>query len=174
MKQEIEREIELRRHRKTLTVLGAGVIAFGFWSLMKSFMTAVDDPASLINATDPENLLLMAAVLTGGILLLTGADLLLRIYVGTSAIRAGRGAAPKRLRLWGFIVLAGLGVFAILVDSIILVLALFFNNGDIEVMLKIPDMAVTLIGDLTGFLIQIQLTHAAVQVRKLTKEQYAD
>ena len=41
-------------------------------------------------------------------------------------------------------------------------------------MLKIPDMAVTLIGDLTGFLIQIQLTHAAVQVRKLTKEQYAD
>lgn len=174
MKQEIEREIELRRHRKTLTVLGAGVIAFGFWSVMKSFMTALEDPASLISVSDPETRLLMIAVLTGSVLLLTGADLLLRIYVGISAIRAGRSTATKKLHLWGFIVLVGLGAFAIIVDSIILVFALFFNNGDIEVMLKIPDMAVTLIGDLTGFLVMVQLVHAAVQVRKLMKEQYAD
>lgn len=174
MKQQVEREIELRRHRKTLTVLGAGIIAFGFWNLMKTFMTALDDPSALINNPDPETRMLMAAALIGSVLLLMGADLLLRIWVGITAIRTGRGKTKKSLRLWGFIVLVILGALAILVDGTILAFAIIFNNGDIEIMLKVPDIAVTLIGDLTGFLILVQLLRAAVLVRKLTKEQYAD
>lgn len=91
---------EIRRHQTTLICSGVAVIAFGLWSIVRSFLWLFFDNALIQNMIDEEARSGILAeisadkILTAfyiAIAVLVFLDLCLRIYVGLSAVSEGRG-----------------------------------------------------------------------------------
>lgn len=109
-----ERAIKLRHDKDALIVAGTGVIAFGFWSLVKSMLMIGLNMPEIMEVNDlltAESWEVASVFLYEGTVLL--AELLLRIYVGTAARAEGRDRlSGKKAYLYplGAVVLAGISV----------------------------------------------------------------
>ena len=89
---------ELRRHRDTMAVIGVAIILFGFWSVIKAVMYIYFTPIEELTGIDDDPETMMLVMVLGciiiAILLLT--DLLLRVYIGRRAIRAGKRRSVEK------------------------------------------------------------------------------
>lgn len=155
--------IELRRRRITLMSLGSGVISFGIWSILKTFLYIYVGVLNLNVTTVPEQYrqatTIVAYVMLTFFMLI---DLSLRLFVGLKARAAGSG---KRQRPT-YIVVAGL----LLACSVLSLLVAVFSrtSGRMENQ-SVMDYAVSLFVEGCSAAMLAELVYTAVRMRKLTK-----
>ena len=155
-------ETELRRRRSELLTLGYGIIAFGLWSVLKTYLYTWVDPIIREADVTAENRTAAAIVAYIMITMVLAVDFGLRLYVGMSARAEGMGKKKGR----GYIVVAALML-------LISVLLWFLSLGYIQSRAEndsLMDYIVSMVVDLTSIAILARLVYNAVKVRQLRRE----
>ncbi len=155
-------ETELRRRRSELLTLGFGIIAFGVWSVLKTYLYTWVDP--LVQNVDVEEQYKTAATILGYVMItiVLAMDLGLRLYVGMSARAEGLGKKKGR----AYIVVASLML-------LVSVLLWFASLGYIQTRAEddsLMDYIVSMVVDLTSIAILARLVYNAVKVRQLRRQ----
>ena len=155
-------ETELRRRRSELLTLGYGIIAFGLWSVLKTYLYTWVDP--IIREADVTAENRTAAVIVAYIMItmVLAVDFGLRLYVGMSARAEGMGKKKGR----GYIIVAALML-------LISVLLWFLSLGYIQSRAEndsLMDYIVSMVVDLTSIAILARLVYNAVKVRQLRRQ----
>ena len=155
-------ETELRRRRSELLTLGYGIIAFGLWSVLKTYLYTWVDP--IIGEADVTAENRTAAVIVAYIMItmVLAVDFGLRLYVGMSARAEGMGKKKGR----GYIIVAALML-------LISVLLWFLSLGYIQSRAEndsLMDYIISMVVDLTSIAILARLVYNAVKVRQLRRE----
>ena len=158
-------ETELRRGQNTLFVLGGGVITFSLWSVVKSIMYFMVDPAKSfpIDNLPQEYRLLALTVIFGIVFLIVGLDVGLRIYVGLSARAEARGKKKSRTYILVAAVMAA-GNLLLFLGS--LLAAIFGSHTAPD---HVLDTLVSVIVDVTALITLIELVSTARNVQRLRK-----
>lgn len=155
-------ETELRRRRSELLTLGYGIIAFGLWSVLKTYLYTWVDPIIREADVTAENRTAAAIVAYIMITMVLAVDFGLRLYVGMSARAEGMGKKKGR----GYIIVAALML-------LISVLLWFLSLGYIQSRAEndsLMDYIVSMVVDLTSIAILARLVYNAVKVRQLRRE----
>ena len=152
-------QVRLRKNQNTLVAIGWGVIAFGIWSVIKGVLGAALNTENMTELSRQGTPALAAFWVMLGIALLI--DLLLRMYVGRSAIREGKGEKKR----WGYIVFA---LLMALTSTALTAVSVYFvaRNGTESVV----QLAATMIVELTSVITLLELVFSAVKVRRLSRE----
>ena len=135
-------EAERLRTGSTLRILGAGVIIFGVWAVVKPALITVAAPTlSGGYNLPPEN---RTAVGVIGLVVWAAVVILVRLYVGLSAWKEGSGIPQG----WGYVIWAVL----ILLSGFLLfaVLLFLFLHFDVFVEAKTKVTPATLMADFTS------------------------
>ena len=156
-------EKELRRRRISLMTLGSGVIAFGVWSLLKTFLYLWVDPIPMDFEDIPPEFRHIAVII-GYVLvgIFMAIDLSLRLYLGRSARAAGRGTKKS----CAYIVVA---VLLLASSAVSLILILFSKDGGRTSNQSVMDYYVSLFVEFTSMSILAELVYTAIRVKKLEK-----
>lgn len=157
--------IDLRRYTDMMSVVGIGIVLFGFWSFIKTsmYLYLTPRPESTEISQYPEYVLILLLI---AVVLLTVAgimDFLIRIHVGVKAIRARRKRTVEKPGLASVVFLA-------VVNSIALILDLVSYFADRQDLL---DHTITTFIDLTSLILIFEMLYAAVRIRKILKEKHA-
>jgi len=157
-------ETELRRRRIELITLGGGIIAFGVWSVLKTFLYVWVDSGSLTEQAPEESktaVMVLSIVIIAIIVLI---DLALRCYIGLSARAEGIGQDKGRT----YIVLAAV----MLVLGILSWIPMLINFGGQDQAEKRPllDFLISLVVDATSLTLMGKLLYNAVKVKKLRRQ----
>ena len=155
-------ETELRRRRSELLTLGYGIIAFGLWSVLKTYLYTWVDPIIREADVTAENRTAAAIVAYIMITMVLAVDFGLRLYVGMSARAEGMGKKKGR----GYIIVAALML-------LISVLLWFLSLGYIQSRAEndsLMDYIISMVVDLTSIAILARLVYNAVKVRHLRRE----
>ena len=154
-------EAKIRKNQSKLICSGAAVIAFGLWSIVRVFLMRFMDPISLEQFWDaPDNIpqedfyFLIFVVL----LVFLVIDLLLRLYIGLSAIREGKG---KRKRIVYVVVAFLYGLLSAVSDP-----QYFIETAESEITLT--GVAMTVV-DLTSCIAMFEIVVSSVRLRRLQK-----
>jgi len=155
-------ETELRRRRINLLTLGAGVIAFGVWSMLKTYLYMIVDPIPM-EFDVPEQfqkpaLIIAYAMVTVFLLI----DLELRLYVGLSARAEGLGKKKGK----AYIIVTALMLIVNIAAWIVYLFMYNYKDGHEALM----DYVVSLVVDLTSNVILAQLLYNAILVRRMSRE----
>ena len=154
-------ETELRRRRTNLFTLGGGVIAFGVWSMLKTYLYMLVDPILILEV--PEQYRKTALVVAYGLVtFFLLIDLGLRLYVGLSARAEGIGQKKGR----AYIVLAVLMLIVNIASWLAYLFTYDYKGGDAALV----DYVVSLVVDLTSIVLLAQLIYNAVLVRRLSRQ----
>ena len=149
----------LLRNRNNLVVSGMGVIILAVWTLVKSIMYAVIRIRSLRDTIDSEYKWLVAGIAIAIIALISAVGLVLRLIIGRSAMREGKGGKGGKAYLvlvWIVLIFDSVGgTFDLLT---------FGSNG-------ILDSVAVLAVDATTIATLINLIVSASKVRKIAKEE---
>ena len=149
------KEIKMRRYQNLLTVSGLGVIIFGLWSVLKTFLLLfMRDEVSGVLPSDPLTRAMTLATI-GAILLI---DIVIRLFVGISARAEGFG----KKKGYAYIVFA---VLMVITSTTALVMAFFDASYK-----SITELIVAVIVEVTSLIVTIELLVAAFTVKKLKKE----
>ena len=161
---ELQREI--RRHQNTLYVLGIGVIIFGLWTFARAFLSVVLEPVDesvFIESGIDEDLgrLSIFIILSVGY----GIDILIRLWVGIKAIRAGNGTLKKKkFRLIGLGFLCSMNFIVIVIEAFLTYMCIKEQNID-----SLTNVAIAALVDITTMFVLLQLKYAEIKLRKLLK-----
>lgn len=172
-----EDQVKLRKYEHILAISGAGVIAFGLWSIVKAVIYVILSPVSQFSQVFTEEDMAQLNIANVGereadialiVLILFGMvlDVLLRIYVGRRAISEGRF---NRKRRFVYVVLAFFIAVGMLMQ-LVRRLVFLFGPGSDPMPAVIRAMSVSWIVDVTSLLALIELIIAAIMVRRLRKE----
>lgn len=156
-------EIELRRRRISLISLGTGVIAFGVWSVTKTFLYFWVNPIDLSGVDVPPEYNGLVTLLTYvmiGFLMLAG--LVLRLYVGLSARAEGMGKKKRH----GYIAVGALLLVINLAPYPFILLGTLSARLENQARL---DYYVSLFVDFTSLITLGDLLRTAIRARKLEK-----
>ncbi|MBO4408630.1 MAG: hypothetical protein J5786_05080 [Clostridiales bacterium] len=151
--------VRIRKNKSTILLTGAGVAAFGIWSVIKVVMEFVLSPIDEKLATDliavgPIGEIFIAIVLI--IMIMT--DVILRIFIFFCARKESKGYKAKGLMFTSFLLIAGsLGSLVIF----LLNAALVDGAG-----LDFEDM-VSLFVEMTSLVITFEMIAATLNNRKL-------
>ena len=154
-------EKELRRRRIALMTLGSGVLAFGVWSILKSYLYLWVNPVVFddVEAQYQSAVIIIFYVLYTFCMLI---DLLLRAYVGMGARSMGMG---KKKGLMYLIVLT-------LMLSVSVLSCLFMVLGRREARMENQsklDFYVSAFVELCNLGVLAELLYTVLRVRKLEK-----
>ena len=155
-------EKKLRRSQVSLVTLGAGVILFGLWSVIKSllyFRTGLFD--DLDTQVEPEQLLLVKLITVGLVALIVFADLGFRLKIGLRARAEGMGRRQKS----GHLVLAALIVLFNLAVELLSISFVVKNGLSGQ---SYIEYAVSMLVDLSSTVLLIELIVTVLRVRKLS------
>ncbi|MDO4870254.1 MAG: hypothetical protein Q4A65_08240 [Bacillota bacterium] len=147
---------QIRRDRNTLMIVGAGVIIFCLWSILKDIGLILIHPTALIG---PD--LSVIPIITATVVL--SIDIVIRLYVGTSAIREGRGEKQSRkyIRLTYLLILGSL--VALIVYALMPVML-------VEGVISLSDVDATplasVIVEFTSLIMMVQLVRAAKRIKR--------
>lgn len=170
--------IRLRKYENTLTVSGVAVIAFGLWSIIKSGLYFITGNVDVLSAFETESDVqgLEEIIGTGGahvvadtiflgvLFAFLSVDVLIRVYVGRSAVLDGRRV--KR----------GNVLYVILACILIVPLASEFITGFIpqeNQAASVSDLDTVLASrllDATSLAALLEMVFASIQVRHLRKK----
>lgn len=155
-------EIELRRRRSELLTLGYGIIAFGLWSVLKTYLYTWVDP--IFNEVEVQEQYKTAATILAYVMItiILALDFGLRLYVGMSARAEGMGKKKGR----GYIIVAGLMLLA---SAVLWLASLGYvqNRAESE---SLMDYVISMVVDLTSIAILARLIYNAVKVRQLRRQ----
>ena len=160
-------ERELRRYQNLLVCVGAGIITFGFWSLIKGVMSMFlykDDIRELLAVlgVTQEEMGFVLPFINIILVVLIGMDLVLRMIVGTSARNEGR--ARDRKRRWVYLVF-GLLLGFLSLSSLVSDITRFDENFS-----SILDGVITVVIDATSVIMVVEMFVAGVKVKVLKKK----
>ena len=156
-------EKELRRRRINLMTLGSGVIAFGVWSVLKTFLYMwVDSYTFEFPDISPEFLAIAKLIAYAMMAFFMLIDLALRAYIGLSARNVGMG--KKRGR--AYIILAAFLLGMSLVSWVLMLVNHMSSRMENQ---SAMDYYVSLFVELTSGVILADLIYTAVRIRKLEK-----
>lgn len=184
---------KLRKYESILVISGLGVIAFGLWSVIRAGIFYFLNPLDLTDYLDQAEIDEMVmegqtngvevitdnmdVVLTVLIFIGLSLDLLLRVYVGLSARAYGRGRRRRgfySILVWimAFFVLAGICVTIDQYLHPIVTVISTHDPNDLEWSAKRGDQAasVSLLVDLTSFLVLLELGISSFKVKRLRKQ----
>jgi len=159
MKAEPTRQAQLLRLQDTLAVVGAGVIAFGAWTLVKiALLFALYNEEAVFqllhfNSGTPLPAIFITAIVVACF------DLFIRVFVGLSARAEGHGEKKGGF----YLVIAGL----IAVANVFSIASLAFGTS---VNMSFFDAAVSIAIDATSFITLILMIRCAVRLRQLNKQ----
>lgn len=153
---------EIRRHQTTLICSGLAVIAFGFWSIVRTLLVLWFNMSQVRAAAEekmPDDVFLsldaMLIISCFVIFVFLFVDLAFRFYVGLSALSEGSG---KQRRIT-YIVLSAL----FLVFSLCGQTALFISSAREELTVKI---IVTLIIEISSNIAFIEIIRSSLTIRQ--------
>ena len=158
-------EAERLRTGSTLRILGAGVIVFGIWAVLKPALIAVAAPAlSGGYNLSPENRTAAGVI---GTVVLAAVIILLRLYVGLSAWKEGSGTPQG----WGYVVWAVIMLlFSLLLFTGIVLIAIHFNQF-VELGSTVTlDTFASLLVDITSDIILLELIWNAGKMKRLNRQ----
>ena len=170
-------QVKLRRDQNTLRIVGTGTIVFGVWSFVKAFGVIFSRRTQIVaeiiedgiqNNYDfsdvPEGLIIKMVLLFVGIGL--AADMVARLYVGLSAIAAGRGKHKSILYIviTAIMILFSLMTLISVPDSSVEADYISLNGVGQEGTLS------AIIIELTSTIMMTEMLVAAIRVRKLTRQ----
>ena len=150
-------ETELRRRRTNLLTLGAGVIAFGVWSMLKTYLYMIVDPIPMTFDV-PEQFQQTALVIAYAMV----TDLGLRLYIGLSARAEGLGSKKGK----AYIIVTALMLVVNIAAWIVYLFMYDYRDGYEALM----DYVVSLVVDFTSIVILAQLIYNAILVRRLSRQ----
>ena len=158
-------QTELRKHQHTLITYGTGTILFGLWSLAKSVVYLVIDRSEnslyfiidqLVEPDDKKSAFLIAIAAVSIVFLI---DMIFRWVAGSSARKIGTGMKIKP----GFVIAS---LYIVAVDGFEFVSGI--QNIIAGEFMQL-DKLLTLLVDITSFIIVLQMIYAAFMVGKLSK-----
>jgi len=157
---------EIRRHQNTLYVLGIGVIIFGVWTFARAFFSTVMEPIDESVFIDSEvdadvGVLIIYGILFVGYVI----DILIRLWVGITAMRAGNGILKKKFRLRGLGLLCFMNIVAIVIEAASIYLSIREHLID-----SLTNLGIAVLVDTTTLFVLLQLKYAEIKLRKLLKE----
>ena len=154
-------EVELRRNQDTLVIIGSGVIVFGIWSIIRTFLTQLfgADPILEIDA-DSGSFERVIGYIGAGIVL--AVELGIRLYIGLSARAEGMGKPRGR----GYLMLSWL----LLIGDLLLILLgiLSYVEKALGEGINAQDVISVLI-EITNAVILAQLITASRRVKRIVK-----
>ncbi len=160
--------VDIRRYSNRLMVTGAGIMVLGVWSLVKTVMVAAfrtDDSLhvmfnEIMTETEGDTYKAIVVFIVAAAIVLVVATVILsfHFYVFVNASREGRGGKKKNL----YLVVAGLMICVSVFSMVSLIIN--FRSGESGIF----DTFVSLVLEVTSFILLVELMHAAVKVRKLT------
>lgn len=153
-------------------VVGAGVMGFGIWSVVKSFLTLVflnlfkankllENYVPVSEYENESNIVFIITILVIVVTLLI--DLILRWKVGKEARTIAVENKPATARFFL------LSAIPILIDSLEFVSGILAVIGILETEIDI-DIFATLLVDFTSVVMLIEMIYSAVQINKIKKE----
>ena len=153
-------------------VVGAGVMGFGIWSVVKSILTLVflnlfktdkllENYIPVTELENESNIVLIITILVIVVTLLI--DLILRWKVGKEARAIAADNKPVTARFYL------LSAIPVLIDSLEFVSGILAVIGIVETEIDI-DIFATLLVDFTSVVMLIEMIYSAVQINKIKKE----
>ena len=158
-------EAERLRTGSTLRTLGAGVIVFGIWAVIKPVLIAVAVPTLSGGYNQPPEDRTVSSVI--GVQIWAAVIILLRLYVGQSAWKEGSGT-PQGLGyvIWAVIML----LFSLLLFTGIVLIAIHFNQF-VELGSTVTlDTFASLLVDITSDIILLELIWNAGKMKRLNRQ----
>lgn len=156
-------ERELRQRQINLMTLGSGVIAFGVWSVLKSFLYIwVDSYTFDFPDIPPEFIPTANAIAYAFLSILMLIDLALRTYIGLSARSVGMGKKKHR----AYIVIAALILASSIVSWVLMLVNHTSNRMENQ---STMDYYVSLFVELCSSAILAEMIYTALRIRKLEK-----
>ena len=153
-------------------VVGAGVMGFGIWSVVKSILTLVflnlfktdkllENYIPVTEFENESNIVLIITILVIVVTLLI--DLILRWKVGKEARAIAADNKPVTARFYL------LSAIPVLIDSLEFVSGILAVIGILETEIDI-DIFATLLVDFTSVVMLIEMIYSTVQINKIKKE----
>ena len=187
------RLVKLRKYENILVISGFGVIAFGLWSIIRAAIYYFLNPLDLANYLEESELTEimamgredgvefitenLATIVTVVIFIGLAIDLLFRVYVGLSARKDGRRLKKSVLYIiivWIMAIIMFAGICSTFADFIKPIVDAFSDNADaaFQETAKNGDQAasVSIIVDITSFLVLLEVGISSVMVRRLRKQ----
>lgn len=159
MKAEPTRQAQLRRLQDTLAVVGAGVIAFGTWTLVKiALLFALYNEEAVLQLLHFNSGSQLPAIFITAIFVACF-DLFVRVFVGLSARAEGHGEKKGDF----YLIIAGF----IAVANVLSIASLAFGS---TVNMSPFDAAVSIAIDATSFITLVLMVRCAVRLRQLNKQ----
>ena len=155
-------QVELRKNQSLLVCYGGGQILFGIWDLLKPIVSLLSGDIRAMAVKESLESEADWQMVLGIIFAVIGFTLLLRIFVGISAIRQGRGKHVSFLHVFFAILLNFL-----LVCSWINTFRPMIESGILDMTI---DDYVMLFVDLTSFVMTMQIIIASLRIRRAEKE----
>lgn len=170
-------QIRLRKYQNRLTVSGTAVIAFGVWGIIRAALFFLTQSVDIIKALGIEHEVkklegelpgvdirfISSGIFLGFVFLIMALDVLLRYYIGRSAILEGRGLKKKSIV---YIVIA--------VIMIIILIIGFIPDSAIGIQVDasgsyniINTALTTRLLDLSSLLALLETVISAIRVRQL-------
>ena len=151
-----DKSISYRRNSHTLVILGAGVIVFGFWSIIKLAAQLLFG-YQLFTPEDVEELgeigVFISTIL---VFVIQGMDVILRLIAGLTAMSEGRGKKTRRgyLVLIMFLILGSAFSLTIFIPTVL-------ETGD-----EIFENFVSIFLELSSLVVSIEVFIAGISVRR--------
>ncbi|MBQ8942173.1 MAG: hypothetical protein IJ062_10095 [Firmicutes bacterium] len=172
-------QIKYRRMAHNMSVSGAAVIAFGAWSILRSILYFIFHHIDFITVFDKESAKMLETLgnhiygaLNAAILLFFVAflviDLLLRYYVGRSAITDAKASKKKTVL---YIILALIMGFGLVTDSVSDIVSHFSDDISEKIVYEVMTSAVI---DLTSGFAFLELALSSIAARMYRKKLKAE
>lgn len=164
------RQIQIRKYENALIISGMGVIAFGLWSIVKTAAYFVFDPANVQKAVQAFNIeesadytSAIGPIVLVGIFFALVFDLMLRVYVGRSAIRQARGRGNRIFSVIVAIILA-----LLLINEMVYRIWMMLMGESIST--SLDGILVSWIIDMTSFLAMVEVIYSSIRLQRLRRE----
>ena len=152
--------VKYRRNINILNVLGAGVILFGFWTVVK-LVAQVLLGTQFIDPEDLEELGIGGTIfVTFFVAFVFAQDMIMRLYVGLRARREGRGLKVGV----GHLIVSVILILGSLLSIILVAYSIMTAQGDFY------DNIVAIFMELSSLVITVEVFMASVSVRRYRKK----
>lgn len=166
-------EKRIRKTQGNLISAGIGVILFGFWSAIRSVMYYMGGNADLQQGSNDPTAVSSSS--TGAmianiffIVIVTGLDLLLRVYIGRSAINEGKYGKHKSKYIFFALVLVAGYLFIIVMCVVVLVPGSplhHYQASDLSL-----ELFASILVDITSIYILLLMVISAFRLRKQRRD----
>lgn len=148
--------VKIRRLENNLVTLGAGIIAFGLWSVIKFSLTNLMMGKEFTDTLDNEYRLAFNLI---GIAFIIG-SFLIYLWIGLSARAEGKGKRKKIFYLIAVVIIIIYSILMILYECFLMIIS---EEG-------ILSFVVAMIVDGTRTVFLIELLYSSITLRRLKKQ----